>query len=146
MKGLLRFAALFTVAVVFCSAAVPRLTSVEPGAATPGDEIVASGVNLDSKTVTKLFLTAGGKDIQVQIQDQTAEAIRFVIPKEAEIGTYYNLMFLTGGAAPSLLEQPLGCHVDDAEGVKRRAEEEAAFAEELVVEDPVEEEPAESQN
>lgn len=146
MKGFLRFAALLSVAVALCSAAVPRLTSVEPGAATPGDEIVASGVNLDSKTVTKLFLTAGGKDIQVKMQDQTAETIRFVVPKEAEIGTYYNLMLQTGGAAPALLEQPLGCHIDDAEGVKRRAEEEAAFAEDPVVEEPAQEEPAESQN
>jgi len=145
MKGLLRFAALFTVAVALCSAAVPRITSVEPGAATPGDEIVANGVNLDSKTVTKLFLTAGGNDIQVQIQDQTAEAIRFAVPKNAEIGTYYNLMLQTGGAAPALLEQPIGCHVDDAEGVKRRAEEDAALAE-GPVEETVGEEPAENQN
>ena len=145
MKGFLRFTVLFTVAVAIGSAAAPRLTSVEPGAAKPGDEVVANGVNLDSKSVVKLFLTAAGKDIRVKIQEQTADSIRFVVPSEAEVGTYYNLMLQTGGPTPTLLEQPMGCHVEDEEGLKRRAKEEARFAEELV-EDKAEEEPAEGVN
>ena len=37
-----------------------HLISVAPDAGKPGDELVASGQNLDSSNVTKLFLTAAG--------------------------------------------------------------------------------------
>ena len=65
------------------SAAVLRLTAVEPDALLPGAEAVAKGVNLDRSNVDKLFLTAGGNDIEPEIKEQTAESITFAVPANA---------------------------------------------------------------
>ena len=66
MKRARRFSTVFFLAAALAYAAVPRLISVAPDAGKPGDELVASGQNLDSSNVTKLFLTAGGKDFVQQ--------------------------------------------------------------------------------
>jgi len=122
MKAAIRLATLGALACVLASAAIPRLMSVEPEAVKPGDQVTANGSNLDSANVTKLFLTAGGKDIQVEMDEQTADAIKFTVPADTELGNY-NLMVQTGGATPALMEQPVVCAVDDAEGIERRAKE-----------------------
>ena len=101
-------ALLLTVPAAF--AATPRMTGVSPSGGHIGDEITANGQNLDSGTVTKLFLTNGRKDYLVSIKEQTADSIRFAIPKRLKPG-YYNLMMQTGGASPALLEQPISCQV-----------------------------------
>jgi len=106
--------------------ATPRLTSVEPDAGKHGDELVVSGQNLGSSNVTNLFLTAGGKDYEVEIKEQTSDSIRFTIPEKVEFGAY-NLMIQTGGATPALMEQPVRCTVENEEMARERAEEEAAF-------------------
>ena len=129
MKRARRFSTVFFLAAALAYAAVPRLISVAPDAGKPGDELVASGQNLDSSNVTKLFLTAGGKDHQVKIKEQTSDSIRFIIPEKIEFGSY-NLMILTGGATPTLYEQPVRCTVENEEMARQRAEEDAAFEEE----------------
>ena len=130
MRRTWRFCTMFFLAVAFSYAASPRLTSVEPNAGKPGDELVASGQNLDSSNVTKLFLTAGGKDHQVKIKEQTSDSIRFIIPEKIEFGSY-SLMIQTGGATPTLYEQPVRCTVENEEMARKRAEEDAAFQEPL---------------
>ena len=124
MKRARRFSTVFFLAAALAYAAVPRLISV-----APGDELVASGQNLDSSNVTKLFLTAGGKDHQVKIKEQTSDSIRFTIPEKIEFGSY-SLMIQTGGATPTLYEQPVRCTVENEEMARQRAEEDAAFEEE----------------
>ncbi len=105
-------------------AAFPRLVSVEPAAAKPGDEATVSGQSLEAANVTKLFLTAGGNDVEVEIAEQTAESIRFTIPADAAMGVY-NLMVQTGGAAPQLIEQPVRLEVaDEAALAAKKAEAE----------------------
>ena len=125
MKRARRFSTVFFLAAALAYAAVPRLISVAPDAGKPGDELVASGQNLDSSNVTKLFLTAGGKDHQVKIKEQTSDSIRFIIPEKIEFGSY-NLMIQTGGATPTLYEQPVRCTVENEEMARQRAEEDAA--------------------
>ncbi len=129
MKRARRFSTVFFLAAALAYAAVPRLISVAPDAGKPGDELVASGQNLDSSNVTKLFLTAGGKDHQVKIKEQTSDSIRFIIPEKIEFGSY-SLMIQTGGATPTLYEQPVRCTVENEEMARQRAEEDAAFEEE----------------
>ena len=126
MKRARRFCALFFLATTLTYAAVPRLISVAPDTGQPGDELVASGQDLDSSNVTKLFLTAGGKDYQVEIQEQTSDSIRFTIPDKIEFGSY-NLMIQTGGATPTLYEQPVRCTVASKEDAafQEQSEEEA---------------------
>ena len=53
---------------------------------------------------------------------------QFTIPEKVEFGAY-NLMIQTGGATPTLMEQPVGCTVENEEMARERAEEEAAFRE-----------------
>ncbi len=130
MRRTWRFCTMFFLAVAFSYAASPRLTSVEPNAGKPGDELLISGQNLGSSDVTKLFLTAGGKDHEVKIKEQTSDSIRFTIPEKVEFGSY-NLMIQTGGATPTLLEQPIRCTVENEEMARERAEEEAAFQKQL---------------
>ena len=133
------FFAMFFFITMLAYAAAARLTSVEPNAGKPGDELVASGQNLDSLNVTHLFLTAGGKDYEVKINDQTSDSIRFAIPEKVEFGSY-NLMIQTGGPTPTLLEQPVRCTVENEEMARERAEEEAALQKELEEEAQTEEE------
>ena len=122
MEAAIRLAVLGALSAALVSAAVPRLMSVEPEAVEPGDQVTTNGSNVDSANVTKLFLTAGGKDIQVKIDEQTADSIKFTVPADVELGRY-NLMVQTGGATPALMEQPVICEVDSAEGIEKRAKE-----------------------
>ena len=89
--------------------------------------------------VTKLFLAAGGKDHEVKLKEQTSDSIRFTILAEVEVGSY-NLMIQTGGATPTLPEQPLRCTVENEDMARKRAEEAAAFQKQLEEEAQTEEE------
>ena len=111
-------------------AAYPRLISVEPSAAKPGDAVTVNGESLEAENVTKLFLTAGGKDIELEISAQTAEAIEFTIPADIALGTY-NLMVQTGGPKPALMEQPVRLEVADEATLSAKAAEAKKRLEEM---------------
>lgn len=132
---ILALAATATIAL----AAFPRLVSVEPAAAKPGDAATANGQNLEAGTVTKLFLTTGSQDIELEINSQTAEAIEFTIPTETPLGTY-SLMVQTGGPKPALMEQPVRLEVADEATLSAKAAEAKKRAEEMAK--PVEPPPA----
>ena len=89
----------------------PRMKSVEPGNGKAGDELTVSGENLDAKFVKKVYLTDGKNDIEVEVTQQTAEAIKLKIPAKAKPGRY-SLMVLTTEKAPKLIEQPVKCTVE----------------------------------
>ena len=72
---------LFALVAVTAWAQSPRVLSVEPDTGKQGDELVVSGQNLDKGHVADLFLTAGGKDAKVKMVEQSAESIRFSVPK-----------------------------------------------------------------
>ncbi|MEX2300377.1 MAG: IPT/TIG domain-containing protein [Bryobacterales bacterium] len=116
----LRLLCVFLLATLTAWAAVPRVTSVEPGFGKNGEELLVNGQNLDSANVTNLFLTAAGEDHEVEIKEQTTETIRFVIPAELALGRY-NLTVQTGGLTPAILVQPISCSVVDEEGAKKMA-------------------------
>ena len=120
-------------------AQVPRVTSVEPLAITPGGTGVVNGVNLDEGTVDKLYLTAGGSDVELEITEQTTDAIHFTTPANTAMRNY-RVMVLTTGAGATYMEQPVGLEVVDAETAKQRAEEEEVELE-IIDAEPEEEEP-----
>ncbi len=122
MHRITRYTLLFALGAAIASA-VPRLVSIEPDLAKPGDEVTTQGQDVGQSTVVKLFLTAGGKDIEVEMKEQTDDSIRFQVPADIELGAY-NLMIQTGGAAPALMEQPVVCTVESAEGIEKRRKEE----------------------
>jgi hypothetical protein len=129
---------LFLLAVFVASAAVPRVTSVEPPFGKNGEELVVNGENLDNATVTKMFLTASGEDHEVAIKEQTADKIRFQIPSDLALGRY-NVTLQTGGAAPAILEQPIACSVVDEEGKRKMAENRGKQQEVQIIEQAPEE-------
>ena len=123
MTRALKACALFIACAALAWAAFPRLTSVDPMFCWPGGEAATEGQNLDAANVAKLFLTAGGKDIELKIKEQTAESIRFVVPADADLGAY-TLMIQTAGPTPTLMEQPVQLEVLDEAAAKARIEEE----------------------
>ncbi len=96
----------------FAQQAMPRLATVEPQNGKGGDVLVVSGENLAKDAVTKLYLTDGTNDLQVEITEQTATAIKFKIPAKAKPGRLA-LMILTGGKEPKLIEQPVKVTIDE---------------------------------
>ena len=122
--------------------AFPRLFSVDPGGCAPGGEATAAGQNLTGDSVAKLFLTAGGNDVELEVIEQSADSIKFRVPDGTAHG-HYNLMVQTAGDAPALMEQPVQLEVADAETLAAKAEEEKRLEEELSA--PVEPAPEEPQ-
>jgi hypothetical protein len=120
MQRRTRILCLFIVSAALAFAAFPRVTSVEPDMAKPGDEATAMGSSLGE--VVKLFLTAAGKDTEVEIKAQTAEEIRFVLPADLPHGSY-KLTIQTGGVNAAILEQPTRIEVADAAEIERRKKE-----------------------
>lgn len=118
-----RSAILIFLVFLACAATLrgaPRLTSVEPTMASPGDALTALGTDLNE--VELLFLTVGDTDVKVEITSKTAEEIKFKLPADVAHGQY-RLMLQTGGEAPALLVQPIMCEVmSAAEIVERKAE------------------------
>lgn len=112
-----RSAFLLAVSAALVFAAFPRMVSVEPGAVQPGEEAVANGSDLGPETVAKLFLTAGGKDIPIEMAERDADSIRFTVPADIDLGAY-NLMVQTAGPTPALMEQPVRLQVLDAAGLE----------------------------
>ena len=94
-------------------ASFPRLMSVAPDTGSAGDELTVEGENLDRATVKELYLTDGQTDWKTEIVEQSATSIRFKIPGNAKVGRF-NLMVLTGGKEPRLIEQPVKVNVEAA--------------------------------
>src|SRR5271155_2856635 len=91
--------------------ALPRMTTVDPPNGKVGDVLTAAGENLDKPGVTKLFLTDGKNDLEVEVTEQTATAIKFKIPAGAKAGRF-SLMILTGGKDAKYIEQPVRLTVE----------------------------------
>ena len=110
--------------------AIPRLIAVAPNGCTPGGDAAVEGQNLGDDSVAKLFLTAGGNDIELEVIEQSAESIKFRVPEATEHGMY-NLMVQTAGPTPALMEQPVRLEVSDAESLAKKAEAARKLAEEM---------------
>jgi hypothetical protein len=91
---------------------MPRMTTVEPGNGKVGDVLTIAGENLAKPIVSKLYLTDGKNDVEVQVTEQAATAIKFKIPTGAKPGRF-SLMILTGGKDPKYIEQPVKVTVDE---------------------------------
>ncbi len=92
-------------------ATYPRMITVEPDTGKVGDVLVVSGENLAKALVKDLYLTDGQKDWKTENVEQTDTAITFKIPADAIAGRF-NLMVLTRGADPRLIEQPVKVTVE----------------------------------
>ncbi len=130
MRRIGRITVLLSLGAVLAFGAFPRLVAVDPAACAPGAEVAVEGQNLGKENVAKLFLTAGGKDIELEVLEQSGDAIRFRVPDDTAHGQY-NLMVQTAGPTPALMEQPVRLEIADAERLAEKAEEDKRVAEEL---------------
>ena len=55
---------------------LPRMTTVEPPTGKVGDVLTVAGENLDKPAVTKLFLTDGKNDLEVEVTEQANRTSR----------------------------------------------------------------------
>ena len=85
---------------------VPMIKNVEPESGRVGDEMTATGTNLQRELVAALYVIQGEKTIQVSLTSQTETALKFKIPASAKAGRY-QLMVLTTGGNPQYLEEPV---------------------------------------
>jgi hypothetical protein len=92
-------------------AAMPIMSSVEPGSGRVGDLLVAQGTGLGQENVAALYLTDGKVDIGVPIVEQSATSIKFRIPPEAKPGRLA-LLVLTKDRPPRLIEEPVKITVE----------------------------------
>jgi len=104
--SLVLFLATVIPASVAAQADFPRLTAVNPDTGKIGDELTVEGKNLSRQHVKELYLTDGQHDWKTEIVEQTDTAIKFKIPPDAKAGRF-DLMVLTTGKNPSLIEQPV---------------------------------------
>ena len=133
-----RLAVLFLSLACVLAYAVPRIAMVEPDAVAPGAAAKATGSDLAKGSVAKLYLTAGGSDIELTVTEQTADAISFEVPDSAPLKRY-RLMVLTAGSGAAYMEQPVALEVVDAATAQQRAEE-GDVELEIIEAEPIEEE------
>ena len=88
----------------------PRISSVEPDTGSAGDVLIVAGKNLDKANVKELYITDGQTDWKTEILEQSAEAIKFKIPANVKTGRF-NLMVLTAGKDPRLIEEPVKVNI-----------------------------------
>jgi hypothetical protein len=86
------------------------MVSVEPANGKVGDVLAVAGENLQKNLVSKVYLTDGKNDIQCEVTEQTATAIKFKIPEKAT--GRLAIMVLTSGKEPKLIEQPVKVTVE----------------------------------
>ncbi len=85
---------------------VPMIKAVDPDTVKAGDQLTATGTHLDKVSVASLYMIQGDKTIQVSIESQTEEAIKFMAPANVKPGRF-QLMVLTAGPKPQYLEEPV---------------------------------------
>ena len=133
-----RLTVLFLTLASVLAYAVPRLTSVEPDAVAPGGAAVATGMDLGKGSVAKLYITAGGSDVELKITEQSAESIKFELPDSTAMKRY-RLMVLTAGPSAAYMEQPVALEVVDEATAQQRATE-GDVELEIIEAEPIEEE------
>src|SRR5215467_2784071 len=90
----------------------PQMNTMSARSAKPGDIVEISGVGLESAKVDEIYLTDHKFDMKVKVLEQTATLIKLRVPPFAKPGRM-QLLMLTKGDEPKLLEQPLYLLIED---------------------------------
>ena len=82
--------ALLAAALAWAQAPMPRCTAVEPATTKVGDQVTVTGENLDKANVAELRLApaAGGAEVKVVMDEQTATTIKFKVPASVKPGRW----------------------------------------------------------
>ncbi len=104
--------------LAICSAVAfaegPQARSMEPRKGKAGAVLVIKGIHLGKTAVEDVFLTDHRFDMKVKVLAQTEEILTVRIPPFAKPGRQ-QLLLLTGGDDPKLLEQPVYVLVEQEE-------------------------------
>ena len=92
----------------------PQMIEISQKTAIPGEIVTVSGLGLSTKNVDEIYLTDHKFDMRVKVIEQKDTAVKFRIPPFAKPGRM-QLLFLTKGSDPKLLEQPLYLLIEDPE-------------------------------
>ncbi|HUA86411.1 MAG TPA: IPT/TIG domain-containing protein [Bryobacteraceae bacterium] len=90
----------------------PEMNSISADTARPGDTLMISGVGLNSNNIDEVYLTDQKFDMQVKVLEQKDTYIKVRVPPFAKPGRM-QILCLTKGANPTLLEQPLYVLIKD---------------------------------
>jgi hypothetical protein len=104
---LVLLALLMLAVTLSAQAPMPRVTAVDPVVAKVGDELTATGENLDKGNVHELRVTDGKADTRVAITDQTATTIKFKVPGGIKAGRYALVTVTKRIPSPLEIEQPV---------------------------------------
>jgi hypothetical protein len=92
--------------------AAPQMESLSAKTARPGDVIEIAGVGLSDRKIDELYLTDHKFDMRVKLIEQKETLIKFRVPPFAKPGRM-QILALTKGDDPKLLEQPLYILIED---------------------------------
>src|SRR3954453_7722140 len=89
----------------------PLMRTVEPYTAKVGMVVVVTGDNLQEKIVGDVYLTADGKNFQVEVISQTEKQIKFKVP--AVKAGPYRVLVLMKSFEPVFIEEPVKLLVEE---------------------------------
>ncbi|MEP7367006.1 MAG: hypothetical protein ABI972_27420 [Acidobacteriota bacterium] len=84
---------------------VPLMHRAEPAIVKAGEAVTVYGQALDRSKVSDVMLTTEGKQIPVEVLEQTESFIRFRVPANVEPGRYYPAVLMVKEAM--VLVQPV---------------------------------------
>lgn len=90
----------------------PQMNTLSAKTAKPGDTLVITGVSLSEDRIDEVYLTDHKFDMKVKVLEQTDKYIKVRVPPFAKPGRM-QILCLTKGAEPTLLEQPLYVLIKD---------------------------------
>lgn len=91
----------------------PQMDTLSAKTAKPGDVIDITGVGLNDRQVDEVYLTDHKFDMRVKVLEQKDTEIKFRVPPFAKPGRM-QILVLTKGESPKLLEQPLYILIEDS--------------------------------
>src|ERR1700756_2688784 len=106
MTPLLLAVILSTISYIAVDGDAPQMNTISAKTAKPGDIIEISGVGLESAKVDEIYLTDHKFDMKVKVLEQKTTTVKLRVPPFAKPGRM-QLLVLTKGDEPKLLEQPL---------------------------------------
>jgi hypothetical protein len=92
----------------------PQMLEISQKSAKPGEIITVSGLGLNTKNVDEIYLTDHKFDMRVKVIEQKDTEVKIRVPPFAKPGRM-QLLFLTRGDKPLLLEQPVYLLIEDPE-------------------------------
>ena len=101
---------------ICCFAAVdgdaPQMSTISAKTAKPGDVVEITGLGLEPAKVDEIYLTDHKFDMKVKVLEQKATTVKLRVPPFAKPGRM-QLLLLTKGDDPKLLEQPVYLLIED---------------------------------